>query len=182
MEGGRVLYLQYNSVRNDPRDPLPEFARKVFAEWDKAQDAVLVIDVRWNGGGNTFLSQPLLDALWARPGLSKSGDRLYVITGRNTYSAAQNFATDIDRSCRAIFVGEPTGSGPNFIGESIPFSLPYSRMSGTVSDLFWQRGWPMDDRVWIAPDLPAPPTLAAVTRGVDPALEAVLAAVRKRGG
>ena len=73
-----------------------------------------------------------------------------------------------------MFVGEPTGSRPNFVGESIPYSLPYSKATGTVSDLYWQRSWPMDDRMWIAPDLPAPPSIMAFLAGKDPAMEAIL--------
>lgn len=39
---------------------------------------------------------------------------LFVIIGRNTFSAAQNSATLLDRHTHAVFVGEPTGSRPSF--------------------------------------------------------------------
>lgn len=175
-----AVYLQYNSVRSDPADPLPQFAEKLYKFIDENKVQRLIIDVRWNGGGNTFLSQPLLNGLFERKAL-KSSPNLFVITGRNTYSAAQNFTTDIGRLCAPIFVGEPTGSGPNFIGESIPYSLPYSKMSGTVSDLYWQRSWPMDDRIWIAPDLPATPSFEAFSIGKDPAMEAIIAFIKSGG-
>jgi hypothetical protein len=81
----------------------------------------------------------------------------------------------IERHTGAIFAGEPTGSSPNFIGESIPFALPYSKLAGTISDLFWQSAWPMDHRTWIAPRLYTPPTFAAYAENRDPALEAILA-------
>jgi hypothetical protein len=74
----------------------------------------------------------------------------------------------------ALFVGEPTGSSPNFIGETIRVELPYSKMTGSVSDLYWQTSWPMDHRPWIAPLLYTPPTFAAYRQGRDPALEAIL--------
>ena len=53
----------------------------------------------------------------------------------------------------ARFVGEPTGSSPNFVGETVPFRLPYSGFTVNVSDLYWQTSWPMDHRTWIPPDL-----------------------------
>jgi hypothetical protein len=174
----KAVYAQYNAIRNDPTETVAQFAEKLFKYIDDNAVEHLILDVRWNRGGNTFLSQPLVLGLIARPKINRNGG-LYVITGRNTFSAAQNFTTDISRSCTAIFVGEPTGSRPNFVGESIPFQLPYSEMTGTVSDLYWQRSWPMDDRMWIAPDLPTPPTFASYRDGVDPAMEAILNELKK---
>ncbi|QYK52069.1 MAG: hypothetical protein KF824_07335 [Fimbriimonadaceae bacterium] len=172
-----AVYFQYNSVRSNPQNPLPQFAESMYKFIDENKIQRLIIDVRWNGGGNTFLSKPFIDGLLERRSL-KSSPNLFVIIGRNTYSAAQNFTTDIGRACQPIYVGEPTGSSPNFIGESIPYSLPYSKMSGTVSDLYWQRSWPMDDRIWIAPDLPATPSFQAFANGKDPAMEAIKAFIQ----
>ncbi len=92
-----------------------------------------------------------------------------------TFSAAQNTVTAIERETKAIFVGEPTGSRPNFIGETIPFELPYSKLRANAADLYWQTSWPDDYRTWTAPDLYAPPTFEAYRRNQDPALEAILA-------
>ena len=43
---------------------------------------------------------------------------LFVIIGRRTFSAAQNTVNMIEKNTNATFVGEPTGSRPNFVGES----------------------------------------------------------------
>jgi hypothetical protein len=133
-----------------------------------------VIDIRWNGGGNTFLSQHLLHHLIASKRLSRRV-ALFVIIGRLTFSAAQNTVTAIERETNAIFVGEPTGSRPNFIGEQVIFELPYSKFLANVADLYWQTSWPWDHRTWIAPDIYAPPTFESFSRNEDPALEAILA-------
>ena len=100
---------------------------------------------------------------------------LFVIIGRLTFSAAQNTVTAIERETSAIFVGEPTGSRPNFIGERIDFELPYSKVQANAADLFWQTSWPLDYLPWIAPDLYAPPTFESYRRNQDPALDAILA-------
>ena len=169
----KTMYFQYNAIANDKDEPVAKFAQRMFKEVDDQKAENIIVDIRWNGGGNTFLSQPLIQGILERPKLSHNG-HLYVITGRNTFSAAQNFTTDLSRTTEAIFVGEPTGSCPNFVGESIPFTLPYSKASGTISDLYWQRSWPMDDRMWIAPDLPAAPSIKAFLAGRDLAMEAIL--------
>ena len=99
---------------------------------------------------------------------------LFVIIGRRTFSAAQNAATMIEQHTNAIFVGEPTGSSPNSIGEESPIQLPFSKIWLNVSDLFWQTSWPTESRTWIAPLIWTPPTFAAYLENRDMALEAIL--------
>jgi hypothetical protein len=154
----KLVYFQYNGVRNQGKESLEKFSERLFRFVNEKDVDRLVIDVRWNGGGN----------------VNERG-KLFVITGRHTFSAAQNFTTDLMMHTNAIFVGEPTGSSPNFIGETIRFTLPYSKMVGSISDLLWQRAWPMDYRTWIAPELYAPPSFALYKANRDPALEAILA-------
>jgi hypothetical protein len=76
-----------------------------------------------------------------------------------------------------IFVGEPSGSRPNFIGETIPFELPYSKTIVNVSDLYWQTSWPGDHRTWIPPEILAPPTFETYRHNRDPAMEAIFECV-----
>lgn len=168
----KTVYFQYNGVRNDPSENTTQFAKRMF-DFITANDVErLVVDARWNGGGNSFLNLPLVNGIISSPKVNSQG-HLFVVIGRSTFSAAQNFVTDIGRSCQPIFVGEPSGSRPNFVGESVQIALPYSGMRGSISDLYWQRSWPMDERIWIAPQLPAPPTFAAYAAGSDPAMDAI---------
>ena len=174
----KMLYFQYNSVANMQGETTAQFADKLGKELAGDIDT-LVVDVRWNGGGNSFLNKPLIQTI-LRSKQNKKGS-LFLITGRNTYSACQNFSTDIWRDGEAIFVGEPTGSSPNFIGESVRSTLPYGKMTLSVSDLYWQRSWPMDHRNWIAPELPAEPTFAVFKENRDPAMEAIAAFLAAKG-
>jgi tetratricopeptide (TPR) repeat protein len=169
-----LVYFQYNAVMDHPAEPFAAFCDRLFAFIAGRRPGRLVIDLRWNGGGNTFLSQALLHHLIRNREISRRG-ALFVIIGRLTFSAAQNTATAIGRETEPIFVGEPTGSRPNFNGEVIPFELPYSKLRANVGDLFWQTSWPEDHRTWIAPDIYAPPTFEAFRRNDDPAMDAILA-------
>jgi tetratricopeptide (TPR) repeat protein len=169
-----LVYAQVNAVMDHPAETLPEFAGRLFAFIDGHAVDTLVLDFRWNGGGNTFLTQPLLHRLIGCRAVNRPGS-LFVIIGRRTFSAAQNTVTAIERHTDAIFVGEPTGSSPNFTGELVPFELPWSKLRVNVSDLYWQTSWPMDRRPFIPPELYAPPTAQAWLAGRDPALEAIAA-------
>jgi tetratricopeptide (TPR) repeat protein len=170
----RTVYFQFNSVRDAPGEPLSAFTERLFGFIDEQNVEKLVVDMRWNDGGNTQLELPLLHRIVGSRKINRRG-ALFVIIGRRTFSAAQNGVSFLDLHTEAIFVGEPTGSSPTFVGETSEFELPYSKVQVNVSDLRWVGTWPADFRKWIAPTLYAPPTFAAYRTNRDPAMEAVLA-------
>ena len=169
----KLVYCQYNGVRNQGTESLAQFCTRMFQFINGNAVEALVLDLRWNGGGNSFLNRALIHGLIRCDKINQRG-KLFVIIGRQTFSAAQNCTTDIEMHTNAMFVGEPTGSCPNFIGESVGITLPHSKMTGSISDLNWVRSWPMDQRCWIAPHLYAPPVFALYKANRDPALEAIL--------
>lgn len=168
----KMVYFQFNKVTND-REPLRQFCERLFKFINEHEVERLVIDLRWNGGGNNSLTQPLLHGLIRNDKLNQRG-KLFVLIGRNTASAAMCVAAEIERHTKAIFVGEPTGSSPNFVGQDVGIRLPYSGMRGSISDLYWQNSRAMDYRVWIAPELYAPPSFALYRANRDPALEVIM--------
>lgn len=170
----KAVYFQYNAVLSEQDEPLGAFCNRMFKYIDENNIERLIVDVRWNGGGNSFLNRNIHNEIYARPKINRRGS-LFVITGRNTFSAAQNFTTDLVRNANPILVGEPTGSSPNFVGETIILNLPYSKARCSISDLYWQRSWPMDHRIWLAPEIPAPPVFALYKDNRDPAMEAIAA-------
>ena len=169
----KTVYFAFNSVRNDEKEPMAQFVARLFAFIEGHEVDKLLIDMRWNNGGDTSVGQPLLRELLANKLINQPG-KLFVIIGRRTYSAAQNMATYFERYTNAVFVGEPTGSSPNFVGEEDPVVLPYSKLMANVSHLFWQSSGPRDQRVWLAPTIYVPPTWADFHTGRDAALDAVL--------
>lgn len=169
----RVVYFQYNKVIDDKVEPLPAFAQRLAAFLATHDVGKLVIDMRWNNGGDTFLNQPLLHALRCAA-INRDG-QLYVVIGPRTFSAGLNAASYFQRDLHAIFVGEPTGGKPNAPGDENFFTLPYSKIPVNLSSVYWQSGWPQDARWAIAPDLYTPRAFAAYLAGDDPAMDAILA-------
>jgi tetratricopeptide (TPR) repeat protein len=172
MPDGKSVYCQFNSVSDGSNETLSGFADSLFEYIAANHIEKLIIDMRWNNGGNSRLLPPLITGL-IRSDVNRN-DHLFVIVGRYTYSAAMNAATLMERFTNATFVGEPTPSSPNFVGESNIVTLPYSRTSVSISDLFWQSSWPTDRRTWIAPFVYTPPSFEAYKAKRDPAMEAIL--------
>jgi hypothetical protein len=172
LPASRALYFQYNGVGEMEGESVEAFALRLERAIEADTVDRLVVDLRWNGGGNVFVSRPILAAI-LRSKVNRPG-RLFVIAGRHTFSAAMIFAEQLERYSAAIFVGEPTGSSPNFVGETNWLDLPYSKMRVSISNLYWQTSHATDRRTWIPPKVSVPPTFAPFMAGRDPALEAAL--------
>ncbi len=168
----RVLYVQFNQVRSAGGEPLAAFAEKLRRVVTGEGVEHLVLDIRHNNGGVSYLSTELLRSLIHFE--TTTGGQLYVLMGRNTYSAAQVFLTDVERLTDAILVGEPSGSRPNMVSEESSVILPFSGTIASISCRYFQQSWPGDDRVWIVPDIPIVLTVADYRAGRDPVLEVVL--------
>lgn len=173
LPGRGALYLQFNQVRDAEEGPsIAAFADSLRARLETTGATSLIVDVRHNNGGSNGLLRPLVRTLvwWEQDAPDR---RIFVVTGRNTFSAAQNFVNRVERWTDAFFVGEPSSSRPNFTGEETPLVLPYSGVRGSISNRHWQDSDPDDRRPWIAPDVPIALTSADYFAGRDPALQAI---------
>lgn len=178
LEDSSIVYLQFNQVANDPRERLRDFATRLTTYVNEHDTRDLIVDVRHNNGGNGNLNVGLERAL-VRFEDGRPGRRLWVITGRGTFSAAQAFINDVERLTSATFAGEPSSSRPNFIGESTSLRLPWSGTIGSISTRYHSFR-DADERVWIAPRVPVALSSADYFANRDPALEAVVAAAQAR--
>ena len=169
----KTVWFQYNRVLDDPTNPYPEFLDKLFAFIEKNSVEKLVIDVRNNNGGNGELSYPLIQKIIKCEKINQRG-KLFVITGRKTFSAAGICISLLEKHTHAIFAGEPAGTSPNFIGEEFEFELPYSHLRGNISDREHHYANAVDYRTWIAPAIYAAPTFKDFTNGRDGAWEGIL--------
>ena len=169
----KTVYFQFNLIRNDKKESLVDFSNRLFKFINETEVEKLVVDIRWNNGGNNSLLPALVERLIKNEKINRRG-KLFVIIGRRVFSAAQNAATLFERYTNAIFVGEPTGSSPNFVGEEDAVKLPYSKIGINVSDRFWQSSYSQDKRTWIAPQIYLPPTFEAFRMNRDAALEAII--------
>jgi len=128
----------------------------------------VIVDLRINNGGNSFLYPDLIRALAAFS--TRPGRQVYALIGRNVYSAAGNFATDLERFANPIFIGEPTGNTGNQFGDEGSGVLPWSGLHATVASVKWQLSHPWDTRGSIVPQIPVEMSAVDYFAGRDPAM------------
>jgi hypothetical protein len=116
----KTLYFQYNSIA--------KFAEEMFAIADSKEINRMVVDLRHNPGGNFNKSEPLVEGIRKRNKLSTAGN-LYVLTSRNTGSAATVTGAQLKVHANATIVGELSRCNPNFTYNSERFTLPNSKLS-----------------------------------------------------
>ena len=81
-----MVYFQFNEVRNDDKEPLDKYCRRLFEFIAGHPVEKLAIDIRWNAGGNLLLNDPLVHGLIRCDKVNKRG-KLFVIIGRNSRGA-----------------------------------------------------------------------------------------------
>ncbi|WP_222981606.1 hypothetical protein [Flagellimonas meishanensis] len=174
LKENKMVYFQFNNILDKEEESIADFVERLFGFIDNNDVESMVIDLRLNNGGNNFLNKSLIHKLICNQKVNQK-DKLFVITGRRTFSAAMNLASDLEQETHAIFVGEPTGSSPNFYGEENNFQLPNSGLIGSISSRYWQGGKTSDDdRKWIAPELSVLLTADDFRNGVDPSMKTIL--------
>ncbi|MGH7515919.1 MAG: tetratricopeptide repeat protein [Gemmatimonadales bacterium] len=172
----RTLYIGYRAVQSmADGESNTAFFKRVFALADSVPVDRFVLDVRENSGGNSHYNRQVVLGIVRRPAIDRKGT-LFAIVGRHTFSAAQSLVNELERYTNVTFVGEPTGSAPNFFGDHERLVLPHSGISVMVSTLWWQTLNPRDRRPFVAPRIAASLSSADYRAGIDPALRAILAA------
>jgi hypothetical protein len=163
-----------------------------------ANSSAVILDLRYNGGGSAAMIRFLCGYLFEEnehlinwdiraekktvqsysadyvPGKRITEQPVYVLTSRQTFSAAEEFTFDLKNLKRAIIVGDTTGGGGHtvaglvfpFDGFRIGIRIPYGRAYNPENN----EGW---EGVGVIPDLAVPADQALVAARAD-ALEKLI--------
>ena len=82
--------------------------------------------MRNNSGGSDGYINSLIEGIKDRT--INDSNRLFVVTGRQTFSAAIIDACLLREETNAFFIGEPTSGKPNHYGQARHFELPNSKI------------------------------------------------------
>jgi tetratricopeptide (TPR) repeat protein len=172
LPGRKVVYAQQNLVRDSEEETLAHFYARLFEYIEDNQIEKLIIDLRLNGGGDNFLNVAPIQQIVRSDQINQPGN-LFVVIGRRTFSACQNFVNELETYTEAIFVGEPTGENVNMYGDNREIKLPNSGITGRLSWAWWQDKPQWDTRQWTAPVLAADLSFQDYMQNVDPVLEVI---------
>jgi hypothetical protein len=175
LSSSQTLFFKFNQIREDGSESFDKFTKRLFGFAQSHPVHVFVIDLRDNSGGDNTIPRGFVKELSANPSLNRRG-RLFTLIGRHTFSAAVNFTTMLENETNTIFVGEPTGAGPNHYGDPKLILLPHSKLIVFVATRRWQFGAADDTRREHSPSISVGLTHDDYFSGRDPAFDAALAA------
>ena len=167
LQKGRFVYVAYTQTGD-----AQELAARIKRLARKPAFRRLIVDVRQNGGGDNTRYFSLLDAIASKVVNRRS--RPVLLTGRTTFSAAGNFAADVEQSTRARLIGEPPGGSPSQWGDFGPFVLPNVGLEVLVATQYIERGRDGDTRAALEPHVRVELSSADWLAGRDPVLAAAL--------
>jgi tetratricopeptide (TPR) repeat protein len=174
----KTVYVRYSEVINDDNNlPVSEFFNTVLDFVNTNDVNKLVLDLRLNGGGENGNNHEVVLGLIKNAKINQVG-KLYVITGRRTFSAAQNLVNHIETYTNAVFVGEPTAENVNFMGDANFETLPKNKLRVRLSHTWWQDKDPRDKRQATLPDIAVQMTFDQYVNNIDPALTAIFDAAQ----
>ena len=174
LQDSKTLYFQYNGILpvNNSGQTIADFSNELedFIETEDVKK--LIIDVRQNAGGDNTTYAPLVEML--KNNRLNQEERIFVLFGRGTFSAASNFIMKLENETNAIFAGEPSGGSPNHYGDALDLMLPNSKIVIGVSSIYHQDALIDDNRLFKSPDILIELESKDYFSNIDPVMEAVL--------
>jgi hypothetical protein len=175
-----TVYFFFNNVvakSSFSQYTLMEELAQAPAHVDSAPGATsrFILDMRYNSGGDGTLTPAIVNEFVKRDASIGRRGRLFVITGRKTFSAAAGTVIDLLHHTSAILVGEPMGVPFNSSGDAAHSTLQNHHVDLMISTKGTYAS-ALDSIRMIPVQVPATMSGVEYFAGRDPAMEAVLAA------
>lgn len=165
------FYIQYNSCQEAQDLPMKDFVSSVSDEVKKNNYKKVIIDLRYNSGGDSRIFEPMISELWK---LQKEFDfKVYTIIGKSTFSSAIINAIDIKYRLNSTLVGTQTGGNVNGYGEIKSFNLKNMPITVWYSTKYFEliKGYDKDS---LYPDIFVEQSFENYANGVDKEVEIIL--------
>lgn len=127
-----VLLISYNTCSDNPSYPIKDFASDLKKSLSGKKYSTIIVDLRYNGGGNSAVLGPVIKVL-KQEKCSK-----YALIGESTFSSAILNAVSLKDDAGFILVGTPTGGNINHYGELKSFTLPETGWKVYYSSKFFK--------------------------------------------
>ncbi len=179
-----VLYFQYNRSQDGVDENTARFGERLQAAVAEHRPTAFVMDVRFNTGGNLTLAAGLMKTLEERT----RGIPRFIITGRATFSAGISQVALWRQAGGVTIVGEPVGDELETWAEGGNVRLPNSGLKAHFANgahSYSPAPCPANTPCYdlssppLTPDIRAMASWADYRAGRDPALDAILARLRR---
>lgn len=168
-DSNKILYFNYRSCAESENESFAAFNKRLFEVINKKKPTKLILDLRFNSGGNSEVLNPFISAI-KKSALNNKGN-FFVLIGRTVMSSSLMNAIELKRRTNATFVGEPTGGNINHFGEIISFELPHLNMRVTYSTKYWENWKNMEGS--LIPDIFISNSISDFIKANDKAIETI---------
>lgn len=132
----KIMYFNFASCRDNDDQPFSQFNKELFAKIESTRPNKIIIDLRFNSGGNSGVLAPFIDSI-KQSYLNKKG-HFFVLIGKSTFSSALMNAVELKRNTNAVLAGQMTSGSINHYGEVRGFRLPNTKMVIGYSTRYWE--------------------------------------------
>lgn len=178
----KTMYFQYNQcidryiarrIGYEDYEKYPDFnkfAEDLIKELNDKEVDRLIIDLRNNTGGSSVLMSEFAVKLNRIKKLSNKG-KVFVLTGKQTFSSGVLACMTLKSMTKAIFLGESTGGNVNGFGEIQDITLPNSKIQVSYSTKYI--GISDEYKEGFIPDITIEQSFEDYIKGIDDVYEAV---------
>lgn len=166
----QAYYIQLNQTDDTT---MLTFFQNTMKEVDQIKPRRLLLDLRYNFGGDSSQVPTLIHELLARAD-NQPWKEFYVLTGRKTFSAGVNLLAALLKDVPLTIVGEPPGAPLNSYGDAREIKYPRTGLRLHVSELWHQASPSNDVSEFVSVDVPALFSFADYAAGRDPAVDAIV--------
>jgi hypothetical protein len=165
------LLIQYNVCAESPDLSMASFTDSIKKELTDKDYNSVVIDLRYNTGGNSEVLRPMLDML--KTVKDEKALEVYTLIGKSTFSSAIINAVQIKDELGSTLIGSATGGNVNGYGEVKTFELKNHPFVVTYSTKYFEliKGY---DKGSLYPDVEVEQSLQDYLDGKDTEIEWIL--------
>ena len=164
-----ILYFNYQRCAESQDKPFSDFNSNLFKIVERQKPSKLILDLRFNSGGNSSVLKPFIESI--QESYLNSNNRFYILIGKKVMSSSLMNAVELKRKTNATFVGQSTGGNINHFGEIRYVLLTHLNSRITYSTKYWEN-W-KDHNGALHPDILTPSLVLDYVNGIDRAMKTI---------
>lgn len=168
----QTYYIQYNQCSEMPGYSMSQFTADVEKTLNEQHYDKLILDLRYNTGGNSAVLEPMLRMIDA---YQQSNElKLITLISELTFSSGVMNAIQLKYGLNAVLIGTPSGGNVNGYGELQQFNLNYFPYTVNYCVKYFEMisGYEKDS---LYPDIEVEVNYKDIMQGIDSCIEIAIA-------